>query len=145
LVAAGKRFRGTVCDEVEHYHAGGLGPAGPLVGDSQGSGWGGHRWSAWVSLRSPDLPSRIGVGVYANREQAERERGPESPVVEAEVGAHADGEEIGPTATFTPRRATARSRTRRPRRRNGRTCRTPATRTSASSCVAFGWSEESPR
>jgi hypothetical protein len=50
LVAGGKRFRGGPSALSDASHLPSIAPAGSLHGDPQGSAWGGHVWSDWLSL-----------------------------------------------------------------------------------------------
>jgi hypothetical protein len=50
LVASGKRFRGGQFNESDASHLDGMPPFGPLTGDPEGQNWGGHVWSAWVTI-----------------------------------------------------------------------------------------------
>jgi hypothetical protein len=71
LVLAGKRFRGGVCDTNEPHHAPGVPPVGPLTGDPQGAGWGGHLWSGWKPLGpSTAFPPAGALGLYRIRDAA---------------------------------------------------------------------------
>lgn len=68
LVAAGMRIRGGPGGDPHPRHEPGLAPLGPLEGDTQESGWGGHAWSDWIPLR--DLAGGStprGVGLYRLR------------------------------------------------------------------------------
>lgn len=65
LVAAGKRFRGGPFDESDASHLGSVPPTGPLTGDPEGQTWGGHTWSAWVTIAEAlkSLPAGA-LGLY---------------------------------------------------------------------------------
>jgi hypothetical protein len=68
LVAAGKRFKGGLSDELHPAQLSGIAPAGPLSGDPQGTEWAGHEWSVWIPLESGRLhATTTGSGLYRIR------------------------------------------------------------------------------
>lgn len=56
LVLANKRFRGGPTTEVGSAHSPGIAPYGPLTGQPQDQGWGGHNWSDWMAVTEAVSP-----------------------------------------------------------------------------------------
>jgi len=65
IVAAGRRFHGGRCAEVESSHIPGVPPAGGLDGVPTSMDWCGHRWSEWV--RAETVPVDLRPGLYRIR------------------------------------------------------------------------------
>lgn len=51
LIAAGMRIRGGPGGDPHPRHEAGVAPVGPLAGDPQGPGWGGHASTVWFPLK----------------------------------------------------------------------------------------------
>jgi hypothetical protein len=73
LVAAGKRFRGGRNEAVTESHEPGITPIGPLGSDTTSARWGGHTWTAWMTMNTKTIQTLVSEdGLYRIRGNDER-------------------------------------------------------------------------
>jgi hypothetical protein len=69
LVAEGKRQRGGPSGAMKPCHLSGTPPSGPLGGEPEALGWGGHTWSSWRPMAEAGIV-RDASGIYRIRGQS---------------------------------------------------------------------------